>query len=131
MFNNRHPVGIRLLVLALAAIGLNFAFAPFPLRFLAPIALVPLLRIIDTETPGRAFRYGLFFGSVFFMAHLWWLYGLVVPVERTTRILLDVGVTLLFVALGLSRALRTGRQAPWSLLGSVHLGRAGMGAIAK
>jgi len=34
-------------------------------------------------------------------AHLWWLWLLVVPVEPVTRILLDIGVVLLFTYLGL------------------------------
>jgi apolipoprotein N-acyltransferase len=100
-----HPVRLKLAVLAVSAAALNLAFSPFPLRFLALVALVPLLWITDTESPGRAFRYGLFFGAVFFAAHLWWLYTLVVPVEHVTRILLDVGVTLLFAYLGLYVAL--------------------------
>jgi apolipoprotein N-acyltransferase len=36
-----------------------------------------------------------------FAAHLWWLWFLVVPVEPITRILLDIGVVLLFAYLGL------------------------------
>lgn len=95
----------RLILLAVSALALSLAFAPFPLRFLSPIALVPLFWVIDTSTPGEAFRYGLFFGSVFYLFHLWWLYALVVPVEPATRILLDLGVTLLFVYLGLYVAL--------------------------
>ena len=41
------------------------------------------------------------FGGLLFAAHLWWLWFLVVPVEPVTRILLDIGVVLLFAYLGL------------------------------
>jgi len=41
------------------------------------------------------------FGGLLFTAHLWWLWFLVVPVEPITRILLDIGVVLLFAYLGL------------------------------
>lgn len=95
----------RLSLLGVAALGLSFAFAPFPLRFLSLVALVPLLRLIEKSQPKQAFLYGLFFGTVFFAFHLWWLYTLVVPIEPVTRILLIIGVTLLFVYLGLYVAL--------------------------
>ncbi len=97
----RHPTAFRLALLAFSALALSFAFSPFPLRFLSLVALIPLLWIIETEPASRAFRYGVFFGAVFFMFHLWWLWTLVVPVEPVTRILLDVGVVLLFGVLGL------------------------------
>jgi apolipoprotein N-acyltransferase len=96
---------LRLGLLALAALGLSQAFSPYALRFLAPLALVPLFWIIDTEKPARVFRYGLFFGSVFFLLHLWWLWTLVVPIAPITRVLLDIGCCLLFVYLGLWIAL--------------------------
>ena len=97
----RHPTAFRLALLAFSALALSFAFSPFPLRFLSLVALIPLLWIVETEPASRAFRYGVFFGAVFFMFHLWWLWTLVVPVEPVTRILLDVGVVLLFGVLGL------------------------------
>lgn len=97
----RHPTAFRLSLLAVSALALSFAFSPFPLRFLSLVALVPLLWIVETESPVRAFRYGWFFGAMFAMFHLWWLWTLVVPVEPVTRILLDVGVVLLFGVLGL------------------------------
>ena len=101
MMPARHPTAFRLTLLAGSALALSFAFSPFPLRFLSLVALIPLLWIIETEPASRAFRYGVFFGAVFFAFHLWWLWTLVVPVEPVTRILLDVGVVLLFVVLGL------------------------------
>jgi len=101
MMPARHPTAFRLTLLAGSALALSFAFSPFPLRFLSLVALIPLLWIIETEPASRAFRYGVFFGAVFFMFHLWWLWTLVVPVEPVTRILLDVGVVLLFGVLGL------------------------------
>jgi len=101
----KRPVLFRLLLLALAALGLSLAFSPFPLRFLSPLALIPLFWIVETEKPVKVFRYGLFFGSVFFLFHLWWLWTLVVPVAPITRVLLDIGCTVLFVYLGLWVAL--------------------------
>jgi len=98
---DRHPTSSRLILLAVSALALSFAFSPFPLRFLALVALIPLFWLIETEPASRAFRYGLFFGTMFFAFHLWWLWTLVVPVEPVTRILLDIGVVLLFGVLGL------------------------------
>lgn len=79
----------------------SLAFAPFPLRFLAFFALVPLLWIVREARPGRAFLFGWLFGGLLFAAHLWWLWFLVVPVEPVTRVLLNIGVALLFAYLGL------------------------------
>jgi apolipoprotein N-acyltransferase len=104
-FVGKRPTVARLVALAIGAVALSFAFSPFPLRFLSPIALIPLFWVIDTERPKRTFLYALFFGSVFFLCHLWWLYTLVVPVARVTRVLLDIGVTLLFGYMGLWIAL--------------------------
>jgi apolipoprotein N-acyltransferase len=100
-FPARHPTASRLTLLAASGLALSFAFSPFPLRFLSLVALIPLLWLIKTEPAARAFRYGFFFGAAFFACHLWWLWTLVVPVEPVTRILLDVGVVLLFGVLGL------------------------------
>jgi len=63
--------------------------------------LVPLFWIIRDAKPGRAFLWGWLFGGILFGAHLWWLWFLVVPVEPVTRILLNIGVVLLFAYLGL------------------------------
>lgn len=65
------------------------------------MALVPLFWIIRDAKPGRAFLWGWLFGGLTFGFHLWWLWLLVVPVEPVTRILLDLGVVLLFAYLGL------------------------------
>jgi apolipoprotein N-acyltransferase len=99
----RGPAHIRTtLIPAVAAIGLGcFAFAPFSLRFLAFFALVPLFWSIRDAKPGRAFLRGWLFGGLLSAAHLWWLWFLIVPVEPVTRILLDIGVALLFAYLGL------------------------------
>jgi apolipoprotein N-acyltransferase len=99
-FQARHPFSFRLTLLAVSALALSFAFSPFPLRFLSLVALIPLLWIIEAEPASRSFRYGFFFGAIFFAFHLWWLWTLVVPVEPVTRILLDIGVVLLFGVLG-------------------------------
>jgi apolipoprotein N-acyltransferase len=57
--------------------------------------------VVRNARPGRAFLWGWLFGGLLFAAHLWWLWFLVVPVEPVTRILLDIGVVLLFAYLGL------------------------------
>jgi apolipoprotein N-acyltransferase len=60
-----------------------------------------LFWIIRDAKPGRAFLWGWLFGGLLFAAHLWWLWFLIVPVEPVTRILLNIGVVLLFAYLGL------------------------------
>jgi apolipoprotein N-acyltransferase len=88
------------LVAAAPCLGL-LSFSPFPFRFLAFFALVPLLWITVRATPGRAFLWGWLFGGLAFGCHLFWLWFLVVPVVPVTRVLLDIGVVLLFAYLGL------------------------------
>jgi len=87
------------LILFLAALCLGLAFAPFPFRFFAFFALVPLFWVV--EKGKKVFFWGWLFG--FFAAgfHLWWLWFLVVPVQPITRLLLNIGVVLLFGYLGL------------------------------
>ncbi len=89
----------KVLWLFLAGLALGFAFAPFSLRFLSFFALVPLFWVVENSR--RVFFWGWLFG--FFAAgfHLWWLWFLVVPVEPITRLLLNLGVVLLFGYLGL------------------------------
>lgn len=89
------------LLLAAAGVCLALAFAPFPCRFFAFFALIPLLYCISRPGRTKAFLWGWFFGTVAAAAHLWWLWFLVVPVEKTTRILLNLGVLVLFLYLGL------------------------------
>jgi len=93
-----------IIALIVSAFGLSFAFAPFGARFLAYFALIPLLAMIERHHFKKVFLYGLLFGAVFALFHLWWLYFLIVPVEPVTRILLLLGVTILFVYLGLYTA---------------------------
>ncbi len=50
------------------------------------------------------FWYGLLFGAAFALFHLWWLYFLIIPIEPATKILLYLGVTILFFYLGLYAA---------------------------
>lgn len=95
-----------LLSLALGALALSLSFAPFPFRFLAFFALIPLLRTIDIARsyPGgkqRIFLWSWFFGTLAAGFHFWWLWFLVVPVEPVTRFLLNIGVVVLFIYLGL------------------------------
>lgn len=90
----------RPLLLLISALGLNLAFAPFPLRFLAYFSLVSLFWAIRDTPPGRTFLYGWWFGFSFSLSHLWWLYGLQVELAGSIRILLWVGVTVLCLYLG-------------------------------
>jgi len=80
--------------LLVASIGLGFAFAPFSGRFFALLALVPLFWVIEHSR--RVFFWGWLFGFFACGFHLWWLWVLVVPVEPITRLLLNLGVVLLF-----------------------------------
>lgn len=97
----------RLLIFLAAAAGLALAFAPFPLRPLALVALVPLFWRIETPGRGgrpgarRVFFWGWLFGTVAAGFHFFWLWFLVIPVEPITRLLLNVGVVVLFAYLGL------------------------------
>lgn len=89
----------RILVLLAGAAALGLAFAPFPFRFLAFFALVPFFWVLERSR--RSFFWGWLFGAFAAMFHLWWLWFLVVPVAPVTRLLLNVGVVLLFGYLGL------------------------------
>ncbi|MEN9979244.1 MAG: apolipoprotein N-acyltransferase [candidate division WOR-3 bacterium] len=89
----------RIVLLFFAGAGLSLAFAPFPFRFLAFFALVPLFWVLERSR--RSFFWGWLFGFFAAMFHLWWLWFLVVPVEPVTRFLLNIGVVLLFGYLGL------------------------------
>ncbi|MEO0080610.1 MAG: apolipoprotein N-acyltransferase [candidate division WOR-3 bacterium] len=80
--------------------GLSLAFAPFPFRFLAFGAFVPLLHLIE-QRPKRLFLWAWLFGTLAAAFHLWWIWFLLVPVETVTRILLNIGVAVLFAYLGL------------------------------
>jgi apolipoprotein N-acyltransferase len=111
------PAAIRPLALGLAALGLSLAYAPFPLRFFAFVAFIPLLWTIERAAPGRAFGWGWLFGTLAAGFHFWWLWFLVVPVSPLTRFLLNVGVVLLFAYLGLFTgifALLVRRLGVWS-----------------
>uniref|UniRef100_A0A7C4GA50 Apolipoprotein N-acyltransferase n=1 Tax=candidate division WOR-3 bacterium TaxID=2052148 RepID=A0A7C4GA50_UNCW3 len=90
-----------IMALVAAGLALGLAFAPFPFRFLAFFSIVPLFWIIDRPDCRRPFLWGWLFGSAAAAFHLWWVWFLLVPVETITRILLNLGVVLLFAYLGL------------------------------
>jgi apolipoprotein N-acyltransferase len=93
-----------IIALTLSAFALSFAFAPFGARFLSYVTLIPLLVTIYKYNYKKVFLYGFLFGVVFALFHLWWLYFLIVPVEPATKILLYLGVTILFGYLALYTA---------------------------
>lgn len=93
-----------IIALILSAFALSFAFAPFGARFLAYFTLIPFLLAIQKYNYKKVFLYGFLFGGVFALFHLWWLYFLIVPVEPVTKILLYLGVTILFGYLALYTA---------------------------
>jgi apolipoprotein N-acyltransferase len=86
-------------MLLIAGLALGLAFAPFPLRWLVFFALVPLFWVLEQSR--RSFFWGWLFGFFATGFHLWWLWFLVVPVEPVTRVLLNIGVVLLFAYFGL------------------------------
>ncbi|HDR00226.1 MAG TPA: apolipoprotein N-acyltransferase, partial [candidate division WOR-3 bacterium] len=88
-------------MLTVPAAGLSLGFAPFPLRPLALVALIPLLALIEDRNRRRVFLWGWLYGTVAAAFHLWWIWFLVIPVEPVTRVLLNIGVTVLFGYLGL------------------------------
>lgn len=90
---------IKIIILFVAALLLSLAFAPFPCRFFAFFALIPLFWVIEHSS--KSFFWGWLFGTCASLFHLWWLWFLVVPVEPITRLLLNIGVLLLFGYLGL------------------------------
>ncbi|MEO0131409.1 MAG: apolipoprotein N-acyltransferase [candidate division WOR-3 bacterium] len=93
-----------LVVLLLIVFGflLSLSFAPYSARFFAYISFLPLFFVIGFETSyRRVFLYGFLFGLVFFFFHLWWLYFLIVPVAKLTKILLYLGITMLLAYLAL------------------------------
>lgn len=89
-----------MILLLLSALGLSFAFSPFPFRFLAYLTLVPLFLIIDKDSYKGVFFKSWLFGFFFSLFHLWWLFFLIVPVAPMTKFLLYLGVVVLFIYLG-------------------------------
>jgi apolipoprotein N-acyltransferase len=65
--------------LGLSALLLALAFPPLPFGLLALVALTPLLAVLDQDPrPGfrRGFLQGTFFGAVFYLVLLFWLWDL-------------------------------------------------------
>ncbi|MBA2566061.1 MAG: hypothetical protein H0V09_11665, partial [Gemmatimonadetes bacterium] len=105
--------------LAVAGVLLALAFPPLPLGPVALVALIPLLSVLDLDArPGfrRGFLHGAFFGSVFYLVLLFWLWDLVrfTPLMAPTWVLscLYLG-GLVGLAVGGAHWLRrrTGRSA--------------------
>jgi apolipoprotein N-acyltransferase len=104
--------------LAISGALLALAFPPLPLGLLSLVALVPLLEVLDEDPrPGfrRGFLRGAFFGSVFYLALLFWLWDLVrftpliVPIWVLSCLYLGSVVGLATGAVQWVRA-RTGRS---------------------
>ncbi|MBD3284775.1 apolipoprotein N-acyltransferase [candidate division WOR-3 bacterium] len=103
----------------LIAIGsgviLSFAFAPYPTRFLAFAALIPLLWIIENER--KAFFHGWLFGLGLSVPMIWWIVTNSFPLRPGIRVLLVLGVIILSAYMGLFQGLFssvTKRIGVWS-----------------
>lgn len=104
------------ILIGTGAVLMSLSFHPLNLHFLAWIGLVPLLSAIDSERPGRTFRYGLFFGFLFALFSLFWIVFLQIDVN--TKILIIFGLIVLFLYLGLYFGVATliaGKIGVWFL----------------
>ncbi|MCS7258559.1 MAG: apolipoprotein N-acyltransferase [candidate division WOR-3 bacterium] len=90
------------LLLIVSGFLLSLSFAPYNARFFAYVSFIPLFFIITRSSSyKKVFLLGLLFGFIFFFFHLWWLYFLMVPVTKATKILLYLGITILLGYLAL------------------------------
>ena len=69
----RHRLPLALSISAASGLALSLAFPPAGLWPVAFVALVPLLWLLDDETPARGFLLGLVFGLAFHGATLYWI----------------------------------------------------------
>lgn len=83
----------------MAGFLLSFAFAPYPTRFLAFFALIPLFWIIEEEK--KVFLHGWIYGLGYAAGQMWWLLTQSYPLRPFIRFLLIVGVFLLVAYLAL------------------------------
>jgi len=66
---NRHELTFILVISGLLALS----FPPFPFGFLAPLAIVILLFLIQDKSPGEAFRLGYWVGFIWGSLTLYWI----------------------------------------------------------
>lgn len=66
---------------------------------------MPLFYYIERLKPKKTFIYGFIYGFLFSLGHLWWLYFLKPQIASTTKILLFIGIVILFLYLALYFAL--------------------------
>ncbi|MCS7249770.1 MAG: apolipoprotein N-acyltransferase [candidate division WOR-3 bacterium] len=84
------------LLFFLSPLILNFSYAPISLFFLAYFSFLPLFYYIERLSPKKTFIYGFIYGFLFSFGHLWWLYFLKPQIALKTKILLFIGIIILF-----------------------------------
>ena len=62
-----------LLLALLSGVLLTISFPPGRLSFVAWFALIPLLKSIETASPSKAFRLGLFSGLIHYLSLIYWI----------------------------------------------------------
>jgi apolipoprotein N-acyltransferase len=96
----RNWLKIELKTTGIAILGGLLLTASFPkigLPWLAWVALVPLLWVLNDISPGEAFRRGMVFGLAHFASLLYWLVPTMVTYGHLP-IILSIGILLLFAA---------------------------------
>ncbi|MEO0112067.1 MAG: apolipoprotein N-acyltransferase [candidate division WOR-3 bacterium] len=93
------------LVFFLSPLILNLSYAPISFFFISYFSLIPLFYYIEKLSPKKTFVYGFIYGFLFSVGHLWWLYFLKPEIASSTRILLFIGIIVLFFYLAFYFAL--------------------------
>lgn len=93
------------LVFFISPLILNLGYAPIGFFFVSYFSFIPLFYYIERLSPKKTFIYGFIYGFLFSISHLWWLYFLKPQIASSTRILLFIGVIILFFYLALYFAL--------------------------
>lgn len=89
------------LLFFLSPLILNLGYAPISLFFVAYFSFLPLFYFIEKLPSKKTFLYGFIYGLIFWICHLWWLYFLKPQIASSTKILLSIGVIVLFFYLAL------------------------------
>ncbi|MDW8114636.1 MAG: apolipoprotein N-acyltransferase [candidate division WOR-3 bacterium] len=93
------------LLFFLSPLILNLGYAPISFFFVAYFSFLPLFYYIEKLNPKKIFIYGFIYGLLFSIGHLWWLYFLKPQIASSTKILLFIGIVILFFYLALYFAL--------------------------